>query len=112
MSSSNNNASSGGIGFFAILFFIFLILRLTGFIDWSWWWVTAPLWGPAGVTLVGALVWLVFRIIGAFRAQKRLDKKIREMGGRKDIPPKQSRLDSWMDKQKKAQAERLKERRQ
>jgi len=26
------------------LFFIFLVLKLTNYIDWSWWWITAPLW--------------------------------------------------------------------
>jgi len=29
-----------------ILFLIFLILKLTGVIAWSWWWVAAPLWIP------------------------------------------------------------------
>ena len=28
------------------LFLAFLTLKLTGVIAWSWWWVTAPLWGP------------------------------------------------------------------
>ncbi len=37
--------SSNGIGFTTILFLIFMTLKLTGYIDWSWWWVTAPLWG-------------------------------------------------------------------
>ena len=23
----------------------FVILKLVGFITWSWWWVTAPIWG-------------------------------------------------------------------
>lgn len=27
-----------------VLFCIFLTLKLTGHIDWSWWWVTAPFW--------------------------------------------------------------------
>lgn len=27
-----------------ITFFIFLVLKLTGYLHWSWWWVTAPLW--------------------------------------------------------------------
>lgn len=39
-----NNDSSGGIGMPAILFLIFLVLKLTGHIDWSWWWITSPLW--------------------------------------------------------------------
>lgn len=35
-----------GIQFFDVLFFIFLTLKLTDQIDWSWWWITAPLWIP------------------------------------------------------------------
>jgi hypothetical protein len=29
-----------------ILFVVFLVLKLTKTIDWSWWWVTSPLWIP------------------------------------------------------------------
>lgn len=33
------------------LFIVFLVLKLTHVIDWSWWWVSAPLWIPfAGMT--------------------------------------------------------------
>lgn len=35
-----------GITIETILFVVFLVLKLTGTIDWSWWWVTAPLWIP------------------------------------------------------------------
>lgn len=28
------------------LFLVLLILKLTGIINWSWWWVTSPLWLP------------------------------------------------------------------
>ena len=41
-----------GIGFSGILFVVFLILKLTGYIDWSWWWVTAPLWIPFAIAIV------------------------------------------------------------
>ena len=42
-----------GIGM--VLFIVFLILKLTGTIDWSWWWVTSPLWIPlaAAVAIIG-----------------------------------------------------------
>lgn len=40
-----------------ILFLIFLVLKLCSVIDWSWWWVTAPLWG--GLLLAFALASLV-----------------------------------------------------
>lgn len=35
-----------GLDFFELLSIVFIALKLTGFIDWSWWWVLAPLWGP------------------------------------------------------------------
>ena len=49
----------GGIGLDIILFIVFLILKLTGEINWSWWWVTSPLWIPV------CIVFVVF-IIAAF----------------------------------------------
>lgn len=55
-------ASSGGIGFFGALALLFIGLKLTGVIDWSWWWVTAPLWGPVAL----ALVLMVIAFIIAF----------------------------------------------
>ena len=35
-----------------LLFIVFLILKLTGNIDWSWWWVTSPLWIPVVAVFV------------------------------------------------------------
>lgn len=40
-----------GIGLGTILFIVFLVLKLCGTIDWSWWWVTAPLWIPVALVL-------------------------------------------------------------
>ena len=47
----------GGIGFLDALFLVFLVLKLRNIIDWSWWWVTAPLWGQ--VVLVFALMIII-----------------------------------------------------
>ena len=41
-----SKSSSSGIGLTGVLFVVFLVLKLTGNIDWSWWWVTSPLWIP------------------------------------------------------------------
>ncbi len=57
----NETSSSGGIGFLGVLGLIFITLKLMGFIDWSWWWVTAPLWGGAILAVVvflGIVVWV------------------------------------------------------
>lgn len=36
--------SSGGIGFVGLLTIVFVVLKLLGYIDWSWWWVLSPIW--------------------------------------------------------------------
>lgn len=41
-----------GIGLFGILFVVMFTLKLMGKIALSWWWVTAPLWGPAAIVVV------------------------------------------------------------
>ena len=38
-----------------ILFIVFLVLKLTNVINWSWW-VTAPLWIPVSIALVLLLI--------------------------------------------------------
>ncbi len=46
-----------------VLFTVFLVLRLTETIDWSWWWVTAPLW-------ISFLVGLAFVIVVEYLKSK------------------------------------------
>ena len=41
---SKSNSSSGGTGFIGLLTIVFITLKLTNFIHWSWWWVLAPIW--------------------------------------------------------------------
>jgi hypothetical protein len=49
---SDSKTSSGGIGFLGILAIVFITLKLCKVIEWSWWWVTCPLWGPAAIVFV------------------------------------------------------------
>ena len=42
--SKNSSSSSSGIGFTGLLTVLFIGLKLTGHITWSWWWVLSPLW--------------------------------------------------------------------
>jgi hypothetical protein len=53
----SKESSSSGIGIGMVLFLIFMVLKLTNHIDWSWWWVTSPLWIPV-------LFVILFFIIG------------------------------------------------
>lgn len=41
---SSASSSSGGIGFCGLLTIVFIVLKLTGIISWSWVWVLSPVW--------------------------------------------------------------------
>lgn len=58
----NRRSCSGS--FLGLLFLLFLILKLAHVIEWSWWWVTSPLWLPVALTLGGLLVVGVLGITG------------------------------------------------
>lgn len=55
---------SGGVGFFGALFLLLLALKLTGAIDWSWWWVTAPLWIPCAFIGILLVIMVIIVIAG------------------------------------------------
>lgn len=58
--STTSSSSSSGIGVVGMLGVLFVALKLTGYIDWSWWWVTAPFWIPTLVffIIVAFVVWM------------------------------------------------------
>jgi len=49
----SSTSTGGEIGF--LLFLVFLVLKLTRVINWSWWWITAPLWIPVAFLMAVAL---------------------------------------------------------
>ena len=61
--------SSGGIGIATVLFLIFLVLKLTKMITWSWWWVFSPLWICVGVVLVVFVLWAL--VLTVLKLRKR-----------------------------------------
>lgn len=49
---AHESSTATGFGLGTVLFIVFLILKLTHTIDWSWWWVTSPLWIPLVIILL------------------------------------------------------------
>lgn len=77
-----------GISFLDLLGLLFIGLKLTEVIDWSWWLVLLPLYGPLALGLVFMLVMLfVFGIIacivGCVELYKEADKERRAKAARK-----------------------------
>jgi hypothetical protein len=62
---SNSSDNGGGLGLAGVLTVVFVVLKLTGLIAWSWWWVLAPLW----ITISAGL--LVLLIVGIAMAVRR-----------------------------------------
>lgn len=52
MSNTKSSPTSGGIGFTGLLTILFIGLKLTGYIDWSWLWVLSPIWISAGLFVI------------------------------------------------------------
>ena len=61
------------IGFFGLLGLIFIVLKLTGFITWSWVWVLAPLW--AGFALTVVIITFMAVTAGVTGARLRITRK-------------------------------------
>jgi hypothetical protein len=63
-----NTTKSSGIGLTGVLFIVFLVLKLTGNINWSWLWVLSPIWIPIalfiGFVLIFVLIFIVAIALG------------------------------------------------
>lgn len=60
---NDNKTGGSSIGLGMILFIVFLILKLTNHIDWSWWWVTSPLWIGAGLFFVIFIIGVILIVL-------------------------------------------------
>ncbi len=61
--SNNNQTVTVGPGFMGCLGLLFIGLKLTGYIDWSWWLVLLPIYGPLIVILVILSIVLLLAIL-------------------------------------------------
>ena len=65
--SKKTSASAGGVGFSGALTLLFVGLKLTGNIGWSWVWVLSPLWGSLALLFAflavafGVFTWIEYR---------------------------------------------------
>lgn len=68
--SNQKSPRSGGIGFVGLLTIVFITLKLTGFIAWSWWWVLSPIWISIALLLVLFVLIVIFLLIADAMKEK------------------------------------------
>ena len=55
----DNKVNNGGIGFFGLLAIVFIVLKLTKVIAWSWFWVLSPVW-------ISVILWLGLLVLAVW----------------------------------------------
>ncbi len=72
--SNSDSSSSSGVGVLGLLGVAFVILKLTHYINWSWWWVTLPFWGGIAIILIVLLIWLIIKILTQHSYETRFEQ--------------------------------------
>jgi len=57
---SSSSSSSSGIGFGGLLTIVFIVMKIMGYIAWSWWWVLSPIWISILLIILVVLLVLAF----------------------------------------------------
>lgn len=66
---ASSSSSSSGIGFFGLLTIVFITLKLTGFITWSWWLVLSPALAGLAITLLMMGIFLAITFFATSRSR-------------------------------------------
>ena len=80
-SAKNQNQSpprvnSRGVSFLGLLTLLFIGLKLGGVIDWSWWLVLLPLYGPFALAL--GVIMIIFAVCGLGVGIAKIATKLRK----------------------------------
>lgn len=76
------SSETGGVSIGTVIQVVFIILKLTDNVGWTWFWVLSPMWIGAGLVLgTWAFVFFVVVPIQVYREHKARKNRIDEMGG-------------------------------
>ncbi|RXZ77964.1 hypothetical protein EBB07_28300 [Paenibacillaceae bacterium] len=59
---NNKIRSNNGVGFTGMLAIVFIALKISGYILWSWWWVLSPIWINVLIVMLVMIFALAFSI--------------------------------------------------
>jgi predicted membrane protein len=72
---ASSSSSSDGVGVVGLLGVVFVVLKLTGYINWSWWYVTMPFWAGlailASIGIIAGFIFLIAHIAGTIKKRRK-----------------------------------------
>lgn len=71
MSENVQVSTYNGVGFLGLLTLLFIGLKLTGYIAWSWVWVLSPLWIPVAVTAGLFFIFAFIAVLGEYLSRNK-----------------------------------------
>ena len=76
-----SNSKSNGVSFSSLLTIVFIVLKLTGVIDWSWVWVLSPAWISLllGLALIPVILMLNKKIENDKPINKFFEDRLKKM---------------------------------
>jgi hypothetical protein len=92
VSGKDTSGKSGGIGFIGLLQIVFITLKLTGYINWSWWWVLSPCWLTAAWVVFVFAVGMAVVAIMNYARNARLQREAYEWKRTKEAERAQMRV--------------------
>lgn len=96
--SENKSTASGGAGFTSLLLVAFIVLKLCGVINWSWWWVLSPFWIPVSLIIIGFGIYFLYEWRKSVRINKRISSDLKKRYGIE--PPKSKWQQRFEDMEK------------
>ena len=76
---SNNNKTAGGVSTTTVLQIVFLVLKLTKLINWSWFWVLSPTIFSAGLVVLYLAVVTAIMAAKGIKKHRKLKKEIKQV---------------------------------
>lgn len=66
----NTNSYPSGIGFWGLLQIVFIVLKILGIINWSWWLVLIPVW----ISVLSFLIVFIIMFIASGLLERKYTK--------------------------------------
>lgn len=63
------------IAWLPLLFIVMFVLKVLGYLTWSWWWITAPIWGPIALFFTALAFVIISGLIGLVVSSVRINRE-------------------------------------